>query len=90
MDQLSLHLRRKFVIADKGTISTSPTPRLDSKVLVQYLQEDLVVDSINAKETKTGDMSRVCRKDDSADVTRVYHLDNLVVHSDDSSLRQVT
>ena len=53
----------------------------DGKALVQYLQQDLVVVGIK-------DRAEV-QKDDSADVTRVYCLDDFVVHGDDGGLGRV-
>jgi len=55
----------------------------DGKALVQYLQKDLVVDGVKGHAE--------VQKDDSVDVdvTRVYCLDDLVVHGDDGGLGRV-
>jgi len=56
-------------------------PGFNGKALVQYLQKDLVVDGVEGRAE--------VQKDDSADVIRVYRLDDLVMHGDDGGLGRV-
>jgi len=56
----------------------------NGKALVRYLQRDLVVDGVELEGRAEA------QKDDSADVTRVYRLDDLVMHGDDGGLGRVT
>jgi len=78
MDWLTDHLRRKSEIADIGTIGTSPTLCLQRRDACLVSAEDLMVDDVEGRAE--------VQKDDSADITRVYCLDDLVVHGDDGGL----
>ena len=78
MDQLTVHLCRKFVIVDRGTIGTSLTPRLRQQGACPVFAS-----GSGGRQYQTPCWGL---KDNSADVTRVYRPDDLVLHRDNGSL----
>ena len=71
-----VHLYRMSVNDDKDMTGTNPAPCRRRQAPVHYLQQYLVVDGVKCRTE--------VQKDDSADVARVYRLDNLIVHGSNS------
>ena len=81
-DQLTDSLAEILWSLTEVRFSPVQRPGFNGKALVQHLQKDLVVDDVEDRVE--------VQKDDSADVIRVYRLDDLVMHGDDGGLDRVT
>ena len=69
--------------ADRGTNGTSPTPGLRRQGACHWV-------SAGGSDGRRYQRRAEVQKDDSAGVTRVYRLDDLVVYGDDGGLYRVT